>query len=101
MTHRELTIRLATAMDISRAQAARWLKATTDELSLSLREGLAVSIPDWGTFDTTMHEERQGFLPHLQRITTLAKRRLPVFRPSEGLRDDVHDLEEFKAGYWI
>lgn len=87
MTQKEMTNRLASELQIGDAQAARWLKATMDELRLSLRDGQAVSIPNWGTFDTSIHEAHRGFLPHLQRFAMLPKRRVPVFRPSEALRE--------------
>lgn len=100
MTQKELTTQLATELEIPHAQAARLLKATTEELRSSLKDGQAVSIPDWGTFDTSIHEPHRGFLPHIRRFAMLPKRRVPVFRPSEEMREDLHDLEEENAGSW-
>lgn len=100
MAQRELTKQLATELKISNAQAERWLKATTEELRLSLSDGQAVSIPDWGTFDTSVYEAHRGFLPHLRRFGMLPKRRAPVFRPSEAMRKGFHGLKRDETGHW-
>ncbi len=93
MNQAELIDEIATSLAMSKVQAQRWLQATTTELRTLLQAGESVSIPDWGTFDITVHARHRGFLPHSRRFAILPARRVPVFRPAGGMREDLHDVE--------
>lgn len=94
----ELIAEIAKYLDITNAQSHAMLKSTLREIRSLLSTGKAVSIPNWGTFDTVIHESRRGFLPlgflpSGKGYAILPKRRVPVFRTAKALREDVYDLE--------
>lgn len=93
MNQTELIGELASSLAMSKVQARHWLQATTVELRTMLQAGESVSIPDWGTFDISIHAQHRGFLPYSRRFAILPKRRVPVFRPAGAMRDELHDVE--------
>lgn len=104
MNQTELINGLAVDLGISNVQSQRLLRATLSEIRSVLIDGQAVSIPHWGTFDTTIHESRRSFLPFgflpfgKGGYAILPKRRVPVFRTGKELREDVYDLEGNEEG---
>lgn len=99
MNQTELIEQTAEELNIPKTHSQRLLRATLEEIRDLLVDGQAVSIPEWGTFDTVTHESRHGFLPRGfsslgQGYAIFPKRRVPVFRTGKALRDGVHDLEE-------
>lgn len=99
MNQSELIKQIAEKLQISETASHGLLRATLLELCELLKNGEAVSIPDLGTFDTTIHKQRRGFLPSgLKSIgrgyAIFPKRRVPVFRTAKSLHDEVYDLEE-------
>lgn len=90
-------------LHIPKIHSQRLLQATLRELSELLKNGEAVTIPNWGTFDTAIHEPRRGFmpsgfLPKGQGFALFPKRRVPVFRAAKSLHDDVYDIDNPEEG---
>jgi DNA-binding protein HU-beta len=103
MDQTELIDRIANKLDIPKTLSQRLLRATLREISTLLKNGQAITIPHWGTFDTAIREPRRGFLPfgflpRGQGYAIFPKRRVPVFRTGKLLHDDVYDLELVEAG---
>ena len=99
MDQAELIKRIADKLQISGAHSQTLLRATLLEICELLKNGEAVSIPGLGTFDTTIHKPRRGFLPSGfessgSGYAIFPKRRVPVFRAARSLHDDVYDLPE-------
>lgn len=98
MNQTELVNAIAKELDIPRTHSQQLLRATLQEISDLLKNGEAVTIPQWGTFDTAIHEPRRGFLPLGflplgQGYAIFPRRRVPVFRTGTFLHDGVYDLE--------
>lgn len=84
MDQADLIRRIAENLHISGALSKNLLRATLLEICELLKNGEAVSIPGLGTFDTALHEQRQGFLPSGFQSSgsgyaLFPKRRVPVF----------------------
>lgn len=99
MNQTELIKQTADALDIPKTHSQRLLRATLTEIRDLLVHGEAITIPQWGTFDTAIHEPRRGFLPAGfsalgQGYAIFPKRRLPVFRASQSLHDRVYNLDD-------
>lgn len=99
MNQTELIERTAEELDISKAHSQRLLRATLQEIRDLLMQGEAVTIPQWGTFDTAIHEPRRGFLPPGflalgEGYAIFPKRRVPVFRTGKVLHDGVYHLDD-------
>lgn len=103
MDQTELIERTAGELQIPKTHSQMLLRATLREIRDLLRNGEAVSIPQWGAFDTVTHESRRGFLPSgfLPRGNGYAifpKRRVPVFRAGKSLHDGVYSLDNTEEG---
>lgn len=103
MNQTELIEQIADELHISKTHSQQLLRATLREIRDLLKNGEAVTIPQWGTFDTAIHESRRGFLPLGflplgQGYAMFPKRRLPVFRTGKSLQDGVYDLDEIEEG---
>lgn len=99
MNQTELIEQTANELNIPKTHSQRLLRATLREIRDLLVKGEAITIPQWGTFDTSIHEPRRGFLPSGFRpkgegYAIFPKRRVPVFRTGKLLHDSVYDLED-------
>ena len=102
MDQTKLIEQVANQLQIPKTHAQRLLRATLQELRDLLQNGEAVSIPHWGTFDTSIHQPRRGFLPSGflplgKGFAIFPKRRVPVFRTGTLLYDGVYDLDNRDA----
>lgn len=103
MNQTKLIEQIADELHISKTHSQQLLRATLREIRDLLKNGEAVTIPQWGTFDTAIHESRRGFLPLGflplgQGYAMFPKRRVPVFRTGKSLHDGVYDLDEIEEG---
>ena len=105
MNQTDLIEHTADELDISRTHSQLLLRATLREIRALLVSGKAVTIPQWGTFDTAVHEPRRGFLPasfggpgQVAGYAIFPKRRIPVFRAGQSLHDGVYDLDDTEQG---
>ncbi len=99
MNQTELIAQIADELQISRTHSQQLLRATLREIRDLLVNGEAVSIPQWGTFDTATHEPWRGFLPSGflplgQGYAIFPKRRVPVFRTGKQLHDGVYEIDD-------
>jgi DNA-binding protein HU-beta len=58
-------------------------------IAVELDAGRAVTIPGFGTFDTTRRKARQGRNPQTGATIQIPARTVPVFRAGKGLKDRV------------
>jgi DNA-binding protein HU-beta len=103
MDQTALIDKIGADLQISKASSQRLLRATFLEITDLLKNGEAVTIPHWGTFDTAIHEPHRGFLPSSFRAlgagyAIFPKRRVPVFRAGQSLHDSVYDLDDREDG---
>ncbi len=101
MNQTELIEQTADELHISKALSLRLFWETLQEIRDLLKNGEAITIPQWGTFDTAIHEPRRGFLPLGflplgKGYALFPKRRVPVFRSGKVLHDDVYDLDNIE-----
>jgi nucleoid DNA-binding protein len=97
MDQSELIEKVAKELGISHALSQRLLKATLREIRDLLGAGHAVTIPHLGTFDTATYAEHRGYRPATHDFAIFPKRRVPVFRTSSLLREEVYDIEPDEA----
>lgn len=103
MDQTDLIEKIAVELHIPKNHTQRLLRATLREIRDILTKGEAITIPQWGTFDTAIHEPRRGFLPSGflplgKGYAIFPKRRVPVFRAGKSLHDDVYDLDTLEEG---
>lgn len=93
MNHSEVVEALAERLDISKAQSKRMLKRLLRDLRVLLGKDIGFSIPDLGTFSTKLREKRRSFIPYYKRKMILPPKRVVVFSPSKGLKEEMKDVE--------
>ena len=99
MNQTELIAQIADELQIPKTHSQLLLRATLQEIRDLLVNGQAVTIPQWGTFDTATHEPWRGFLPPGflplgEGYALFPKRRVPVFRTGQQLHDGVYELDD-------
>ena len=99
MNQTELIAQIADELQIPKTDSQLLLRATLQEIRDLLANGEAVTIPQWGTFDTATHESWRGFLPPGflplgEGYALFPKRRVPVFRTGQQLHDGVYELDD-------
>lgn len=103
MDQTQLIEHIGDELHIPKTHSQRLLRATLREIRDLLKNGEAVTIPHWGTFDTAIREPHRGFLPRGflplgEGYAIFPKRRVPVFRTGKSLHDGVYDLDDPEEG---
>ncbi len=93
MTTNEVVKALADRWDLSQAETRRLLDRLVNILKEYLAEGKSITIPELGTFGTHTREERKSYNPHYEQYMLLPPKRVVDFTPSEGLKEDMKELE--------
>ena len=70
-----------------KAEAANALEAVCRAVKAALRDGEAVAIPGFGTFEAVEKPERQGRNPKTGETIAIPATRAPKFKPAKGLKD--------------
>ena len=74
-----------TGMEYERARAA--IEAALETIVLAVGQGEVVHIVGFGRFETYERQARAGSHPRTHQPMKIPAARLPVFRPSERLRE--------------
>ncbi len=95
MNKTEMIEKLAKKTGLTRAQATDAVncifstEAGEGIIAVELDAGRSVTIPGFGTFDTSSRGAREGRNPKTGATITIAARKVPTFRAGKGLKDRV------------
>lgn len=90
MNKAELIDAVASAADLSKADAARAVDAVTDSISRALKRGDQVSLVGFGTFSVKNRAARTGRNPQTGQTIHIAASRVPGFKAGKALKDAVN-----------
>jgi len=95
MNKTELSEKLAKKTGLTKAQATEAVSAIFDTapgkgiIAVELDAGRSVTIPGFGTFDTSRRKAREGRNPQTGATIKIAARTVPTFKAGKGLRERV------------
>lgn len=90
MNKGELIDSVASAADVSRAEATRAVDAVIDSVTQSLARGESVSIVGFGTFSVKKRAARTGRNPRTGDTIQIAASNVPGFKAGKALKDAVN-----------
>ena len=89
MNKTELIAVAAESAGLTKKDTERVLNAAIDAISLSLQKGEKVQLSGFGTFEAKTREARIGRNPHTSEAMEIPATRVPTFKPSKALKDNV------------
>ena len=89
MTKSELTAIAAEHAGISKKDAERLINAAVDIMASTLEKGEKVQLSGFGTFEVKHRQAKAGRDPRTKETIQIPAAKVPVFKPSKGLRDRV------------
>ena len=89
MNKTELIAAVAERSGITKKDAERVINATVDTITTSLVSGDKVQISGFGIFETKEREARVGRNPRTKEAIEIPASRVPTFKPSKALKDNV------------
>ena len=89
MNKTELIAIAAENAGMTKKDTERVLNACIDAITLSLIKGDKVQLSGFGTFEIKEREARVGRNPHTKEAIDIPATRVPVFKPSKALKDNV------------
>ena len=89
MNKTELIAAVAESAGLTKKDAERVLNAAIDTITGSLVKGEKVQISGFGTFEIKDREARIGRNPHTKEAIDIPATRVPTFKPSKALKDNV------------
>lgn len=92
MNYSELIEQLSEQTGNSKTKTKEFLDDTITVLSDQLSDGSGVSIPDLGTFQTKLNEEKKVYNPHYDAYMIVPPKRVVDFSPASGLKEEVKFL---------
>lgn len=90
MNKSELIDAIASAADLSKADAGRALDATLDGITAALKKQDTVSLVGFGTFQVKRREARDGRNPQTGETIKIAAANVPGFKAGKALKDAVN-----------
>ncbi len=90
MNKGELIDAVATAANLSKADASRAVEAVLDSITGALKSGDQVSLIGFGTFGVKRREARTGRNPQTGQPIQIAASNVPGFKAGKGLKDAVN-----------
>ena len=89
MNKTELIAVAAERSGMTKKDAERCLNAAIDAMTAALVRGEKVQLSGFGAFETKTREARVGRNPHTKEAIEIPATRVPVFKASKALRDNV------------
>ncbi len=89
MNKTELIAAVAESAGLTKKDTERVVNATIDAIVSSLVKGEKVQISGFGSFETKTREARIGRNPHTKQAIEIPATRVPVFKASKALKDNV------------
>ena len=90
MNKAELIDAVASAVDLSKADAGRAVDAVVDEVTSALKRGEQVSLVGFGTFSVKHRAARSGRNPRTGETIQIAASNVPGFKAGKALKDAVN-----------
>jgi DNA-binding protein HU-beta len=81
---------IASAADLSKADAGRALDAVVDSITDSLKKGDPVALVGFGTFQVKPRAAREGRNPQTGATIQIAASNVPSFKAGKALKDAVN-----------
>ncbi len=89
MNKTELIALAAENSGMTKKDAERVLNAALDAITVSLMKGEKVQLSGFGTFEIRDREARIGRNPHTLEAIDIPATRVPTFKASKALKDNV------------
>ena len=89
MNKTDLIAVAAESAGMTKKDTERVLNAAIDAITASLVKGERVVLTGFGTFETKDREARVGRNPHTKEAVVIPATRVPTFKPSKALKDNV------------
>ena len=89
MNKTELIAAVSENAGLTKKDTERVLNAAIDAVTAALIQGEKVQISGFGTFETKDREARVGRNPHTKEAIEIPATRVPTFKPSKALKDNV------------
>ncbi|HEY8538278.1 MAG TPA: HU family DNA-binding protein [Steroidobacteraceae bacterium] len=90
MNKAELIEAVASAANLSKADATRAVDAVVETITNALKKGQQVSVVGFGTFSVKHRGERSGRNPRTGNPIKIAASNVPGFKAGKALRDAVN-----------
>ena len=90
MNKAELIEAVASAADLSKADAGRAVDAVVSSVTGSLKRGEQVSVVGFGTFSVKHRAARAGRNPRTGETIQISASNVPGFKAGKGLKDAVN-----------
>ncbi len=90
MNKGELVDAIATAADLSKADAERALEALVKVVKKTLKSGDTISLVGFGTFSVRKRAARTGRNPRTGEAIKIKASKVPGFKAGKGLKDAVN-----------
>ncbi len=90
MNKTDLIDAIASAADLSKADAGRALDAVVDSITDSLKKGDPVSLVGFGTFQVKHRAAREGRNPQTGATIQIKASNVPSFKAGKALKDAVN-----------
>ena len=89
MNKTDLVAITAEQVGMTKKDTERVLNAAIDIITASLIRGEKVQLSGFGTFEIKDREARIGRNPHTREAVQIPATRVPTFKPSKALKDNV------------
>ena len=89
MNKTELIAIAAENAGLTKKDTERCLNAAIDAITLALVRGEKVQLSGFGTFETKNREARVGRNPHTKEAVEIPATRVPAFKASKVLKDNI------------
>ena len=89
MNKTELISLAAEQSGVSKKDAERVVNAAIDAITAALVKGEKVQLSGFGIFEVKDREARVGRNPHTRETIEIPATRIPAFKPSKALKDNV------------
>ena len=89
MNKTELIAATAEKAGLTKKDAERVINATVETITSSLVKGDKVQVSGFGIFETKKREARTGRNPHTKETIQIPATRVPAFKASKALKDNI------------
>ena len=89
MNKTDLIAVVAQNAGLTKKDSERVLNAAFDAMTAALVKGEKVQLSGFGTFEIKEREARVGRNPHTKEAIEIPATKVPVFKPSKALKDNV------------
>jgi DNA-binding protein HU-beta len=89
MNKSDIVSAVAQSSGVAKKDVERVLNATIDAMSQALIRGEKVQLSGFGTFEVKTRQARVGRNPHTKEQVHIPATRVPQFKPSQGLKENV------------